>query len=495
MKYKFILGLFLVSAFGFAQTIEIPVDTTIVTTNSVKIKGQTVEYMAKTGFQPVWNSDNEVMASLYYTYYKRTNDNKGTKRPLIVSFNGGPGSASVWMHIAYTGPKVLNIDSEGYPVQPYGVKDNPNSILDVADIVFVNPVNTGYSRKVKLSNGEYADDKLFFGINADVKYLASWINTFVTRENRWESPKYIIGESYGGTRVMGLALELQNSQWMYLNGVIMVSPADYKVLRVGGPVSSSLNLPYYTAAAWYHKMLPSELQSKDLLEILPEAEDFAVNQLIPALSKGGFISSAERNAIAKKMSYYSGLSEDVILKQNLDVPNRFFWKELLRDKTGQTIGRLDSRYLGIDRVETGNSPDYSAELTSWLHSFTPAINYYIKNELNFHTDLKYNVFGNVGNWDRTNDDVRENLRQAMAQNPYLKVLTQSGFYDGATTYFSAKYSQWQIDPSGKLKDRMYFKGYRSGHMMYLRNEDLIKANDDLREFIKNSSANGKAAKY
>ena len=294
---------------------------------------------------------------------------------------------------------------------------------------------------------------------------------------------------------MGLAAELQNSQWMYLNGVIMVSPADYKVLRVGGPVSSSLNLPYYTAAAWYHKMLPAELQNKDLLDILPEAEDFAVNKLIPAIAKGGFISDSERKEIAKKMSYYSGLSEKVILQQNLDVPNRFFWKELLRDKTGQTIGRLDSRYLGIDKVETGTEPDYSAELTSWLHSFAPAINYYIQNELGFKTDVKYNVFGNVGNWDRSNDNVRENLRQAMAQNPYLKVLTQSGYYDGATTYFQAKYSQWQVDPSGKLKDRFSFKGYHSGHMMYLRNEDLIKANDDLREFIKNSSASGKAAKY
>ena len=256
MSYKFTYLLLLVTLFSFSQNLEIPVDTVYTTNHTTKIKGQTINYKAMTGFQPVWNTDGEVMASLYYTYYKRTNDTKGNKRPLIVSFNGGPGSASVWMHIAYTGPKVLNIDKEGYPVQPYGVKSNPNSILDVADIVFVNPVNTGYSRKVMLKDGKYEDDKTFFGINADVKYLASWINTFVTRNNRWESPKYIIGESYGGTRVMGLAAELQNSQWMYLNGVIMVSPADYKVLRVGGPVSSSLNLPYYTAAAWYHKMLP-----------------------------------------------------------------------------------------------------------------------------------------------------------------------------------------------------------------------------------------------
>ncbi len=495
MTTRYTLLLLFFYAMGFSQDLKIPVDTAYTTTNSFTIKGKQVNYKAETGFQPVWDTDGKMIASLYYTYYKRTNDTKGNKRPIIYSFNGGPGSASVWMHIAYTGPKILKIDDEGYPIQPYGIKDNPYSILDVADIVFINPVNTGYSRKVMNKKGKMPDDKLFFGINADIKYLASWMNTFTTRHNRWESPKYIIGESYGGTRVMGLSLELQNRQWMYLNGVILVSPADYKVLRVGGPVSSSLNLPYYTAAAWYHKMLDPKLQNKDLLDILPEAEDFAVNQLMPAITKGGFIGETEKNTIAKKMSYYSGLSEKAILQQNLDVPNRFFWKELLRNTTGETIGRLDSRYIGIDKVETGSSPDYSAELTSWLHSFTPAINYYIHNELGFKTDVKYNVFGNVGNWDRTNDNTRENLRQAMAQNPYLKVMTQSGYYDGATTYFSAKYSQWQIDPSGKMKDRFSFKGYRSGHMMYLRNEDLIQANEDLREFIKASSYNGKAAKY
>lgn len=493
--HKLLFFLLFSSCLVYGQDLKIPVDTTIISNGSVSIKGKQVNYKAETGFQPVWDKEGKTIASLYYTYYKRTNDNKGNKRPIIYSFNGGPGSASVWMHLAYTGPKILKIDEEGYPIQPYGVKDNPNSILDVADIVYINPVNTGYSRKITDNEGKMPEDELFFGVNADIKYLASWMNTFTTRHNRWESPKYIIGESYGGTRVMGLSLELQNSQWMYLNGVILVSPADYKVLRVGGPMSSSLNLPYYTAAAWHHNALPNALQSKDLLDILPEAEEFAINELIPALAKGGFISTAEKQKIAKKMSYYSGLSEKVILQQNLDVPNRFFWKELLRDKTGQTIGRLDSRYLGVDKVEAGISPDYSAELTSWLHSFTPAINYYVKNNLGFNTDVKYNVFGNVGEWDRTNDNTRENLRQAMAQNPYLKVMTQSGYYDGATTYFSAKYSQWQIDPSGKMKDRFYFKSYRSGHMMYLRNADLIKANEDLREFIINSYSNGKAAKY
>jgi carboxypeptidase C (cathepsin A) len=477
-----------------AQDSRIPVDTTVVTNSEVVINGQKITYKATTGMQPVWDDHGEIIASLYYTYYKRTNIKSSAERPIIMSFNGGPGSASVWMHIAYTGPKVLRIDDEGYPIQPYGVKDNPNSILDVADIVYINPVNTGFSRPV-VNKGEKLDKSLFFGINADIKYLAGWLNTFISRNNRWQSPKYIIGESYGGTRVMGLAAELQNRQWMYLNGVIMVSPADYKVLRTGSVLSSSLNLPYFTAAAWYHKMLPEELQNKDLLEILPLSEQYAINELIPAMAKGGFISDTERNKIAERMSYFSGIKKNVILQHNLDVPKDYFWKELLRDENGFTIGRLDSRYKGLDKKLAGDSPDYNSEITSWLHSFTPAINYYIREHLNFKTDVTYNVFGPVRPWDNRNDNVREGLRQAMAQNPYLKVLIQSGYYDGATTYFNAKYTMWQTDPSGRMKDRFYFKGYRSGHMMYLRSEDLKKSNDDLRDFIKNSSSKGKAAKY
>jgi carboxypeptidase C (cathepsin A) len=477
-----------------AQDSRIPVDTTVVTNSEVVINGQKITYKATTGMQPVWDDHGEIIASLYYTYYKRTNIKSSPERPIIMSFNGGPGSASVWMHIAYTGPKVLRIDDEGYPIQPYGVKDNPNSILDVADIVYINPVNTGYSRPV-VKKGEKLDKSLFFGINADVTYLAGWLNTFITRNNRWQSPKYIIGESYGGTRVMGLAAELQNRQWMYLNGVIMVSPADYKVLRTSSVLSSSLNLPYFTAAAWYHKILPEELQNKDLLEILPLSEQYAIDELIPAMAKGGFISDTERNKIAERMSYFSGIKKNVILQHNLDVPKDYFWKELLRDKNGFTIGRLDSRYRGLDKRLAGDSPDYNSEITSWLHSFTPAINYYIREHLNFKTDVTYNVFGPVRPWDNRNDNVREGLRQAMAQNPYLKVLIQSGYYDGATTYFNAKYTMWQTDPSGRMKDRFFFKGYRSGHMMYLRSEDLKKSNDDLRDFIKNSSSKGKAAKY
>jgi carboxypeptidase C (cathepsin A) len=492
----YLLTLFALLACFNATTQErkLPIDTVITTQHKVTINGNPIDYTAKVGTQPVWNETGEPVASLHYTYYTKNNVKDRASRPLLISFNGGPGSGSVWMHLAYTGPRILKIDDEGYPIQPYGVKENPFSVLDVTDIVYVNPANTGYSRTIP-ETGEKVNRDMFFGINADIKYLAEWLNTFVTRNNRWRSPKYIIGESYGGTRVMGLSLALQNQQWMYLNGVIMVSPADYKVIRVGGPVSEALNLPYYTAAAWHHKALPNELQSKDLSEILPESESYTVDHLIPALAKGGFLESSEKDKVADKIAYYSGLNKKDILDQNLSIPTSFFWKNLLKDKGGYTVGRLDSRYLGIDKQLAGMRPDYNSELTSWLHSFTPAINYYLQEELNFKTDIKYNMFGPVHPWNNDDDNTRDDLRQAMAQNPYLNVMVQSGYYDGATTYFNAKYTMWQVDPSGRMKDRFRFEGYRSGHMMYLRKEDLKKANDDIRDFISNTLSKGKSAKY
>lgn len=482
----------------FASERNIDIDSNVVTEHRTTVNGQRFTYSATTGTQPVWDEQGQPTATLFYTYYQRTDIKDKSKRPLLISFNGGPGSASVWMHIAYTGPKALLIDDEGYPVQPYGVKTNPHSVLDVADIVFVNPVNTGYSRVLPGKDGKMPSkdqqQKMFFGVNADVAYLAEWINTFVTRNERWQSPKFLIGESYGTTRVSGLAMALQNQQWMYLNGVILVSPTDLGIER-NGPVKAANRLPYFAAAAWYHKVLPADLQAKDLYDILPEVEQFTLNEYLPALAKGAFISAEEKQHIAKQVARYSGISEQNVLRTNLDISTAYFWKELLRDK-GLTIGRLDSRYLGIDKDDVGSRPDYNAELTSWLHSFTPAINHYLRNELNYKTDTKYNMFGNVHPWDRSNDKTGENLRQAMAQNPYLNVLFQAGYYDGATNYFDAKYSMWQLDPSGKMRNRLDFKGYRSGHMMYLRAEDLKKSNDDLREFIKNAvPAEGTAAKY
>jgi carboxypeptidase C (cathepsin A) len=464
-------------------------DHTVTTEHTVTVKGAKLPYKAVAGTLPILNDSGKTVAGVFFTYYERSDIKDRANRPLLISFNGGPGTPSLWMEIGYTSPRILNIDDEGYPVQPYGIRENPHSVLDLADIVYVDPVNTGYSR----ITGN-APKSQFFGVNADIKYLAEWINTFVTRYNRWLSPKYLIGESYGTTRVSGLALQLQQAQWMFLNGVILVSPTKLGIGREG-PVDVASYLPYYAATAWYHKMLPPDLQSKDLLTVLPEVEEFTINELIPAITRGGSLADAKRREVAARMARYSGINDKVILQRNLHIPTRFFWKELLRDK-GYTVGRLDSRYLGIDKQDAGDTVEYNQELVSWNHAFSPAMNYYLREHLNYKTDLKYNLFGPVRPWDNSGDNTGENLRLAMQQNPFLHVMVQSGYYDGACDYFNAKYNLWQMDPGGKMKDRFSFKGYRSGHMMYLRKADLETSNEDLREFIRKTlPKEGQPAKH
>lgn len=470
--------------------VTLPPDTKVVTQHQVTVNGQRFSYTATAGTQPVWDDNGKVTASLFYVYYTRNDVKDIAGRPVIFSFNGGPGSASVWMHIGFTGPRRLKISDEGHPVQPFGIEENPYTILDVADIVYVNPVNTGYSRIIDKS----ADRSRFFGVNADITYLASWISTFLTRNNRWESPKYLIGESYGTTRVSGLAARLQDSEWAYFNGVILVSPTDLGLTRQG-PVRDGLMLPYYAATAWYHKQLPPELQQKDLTEILPQIEDFTINEYIPALTKGGLISESERNTIAETVARYSGLKREVVKQNNLVIRTNFFWKELMREE-GYTVGRLDSRYLGRDKMDAGQGPEYNAEMSSWSQSFTPAINSYLRNELGFVTDLKYNMFGPVNPWNNDFNRTGQQLASAMNSNPALHLLVMSGYYDGACDYFNAKYNLWQMDAAGRLSDRIEWEGYRSGHMMYLRKEDLKSSNEAIRQFIRRSiPAPGQEIRY
>jgi carboxypeptidase C (cathepsin A) len=443
------------------------------------VKGVRVPYTVAVGTQPAWDEAGVPVASLFYTYYERSDVADRSGRPLMISFNGGPGSASLWMHLGYTSPKQLLIDDEGYPVQPYGVRDNPHSIIDVADIVYVNPVNTGFSRIV----GE-AEREQFFGVNEDVAYLAGWIDTFVSRRGRWTSPKFLIGESYGTTRVSGLAARLQDAHWMFLNGVILVSPTGLGIDR-DGPVRDAIVLPYFTAAAWYHGKLGPDLQGRDLEEVLAESERFTIEEYLPALAHGGRIDDERRGWIADQVSRLAGVSAGFVRDHNLRIPTSHFWKELLRAE-GYTVGRLDSRYRGLDRQDFGETPDYNQELTSWNHAFAPAINHYLRDVLGVETDLRYWVFGPVSPWNRQGDETGENLRSAMAENPKLHVMVQSGYFDGATDYFSAKYTLWHMDPSGRLADRMRFEGYRSGHMMYLRAGDLATSNEHIREFIRDA---------
>ena len=478
-----------------AQTkVHLPIDTMIVKNLSGTFNGKKINYKATTGMQPVFDASGKPNATLHYTYYQSTDHKDAATRPLLISFNGGPGSASVWMHIAYTGPVLLQVDDEGFPIQPYGIRENPHSVLDVADLLYVNPVNTGFSRMVPM-DGDGVKRETFFGINADIKYLAQWIQTFVSRHNRWLSPKYLIGESYGGTRVSGLAHQLQSSHWMYLNGVILVSPADYKYFESDAPISEALHLPYFTASAWYHKKLTPVLQNLPLKEVLKRSENYTLKHYMTAITRVGSLNSSERSNIADSVAFYTGIDKNDILQGNLIISKNFFWKALLRDDKGLTLGRLDSRYLGLDKQDLGTSPDHNVELNHWLHAFTPSINHYMRDVLGFKTELQYNMFGDVHPWDRTNNNTREQLRKAMAENPFLHVMFQVGYFDGGTTYFNAKYTAWQMDPSGRLSDRIRFHAYESGHMMYLRKEDLKSSNQHVREFIEGTRSPKGAARY
>lgn len=517
LLFSVLLGLS--QGLAFAQE-EINPDEAVSTQHQSVINGQSISYTATIGHQPVWDKDGKIIASLNYTYYERNGVRDKAHRPLLISFNGGPGSGSLWMEIGYTGPTLLNLDADGNVIQPYGVHDNPYSVLDVADIVYVNPVNTGFSRIIIKQDakkegaeggqsqgasrgsgagrggfgGQQGGQSPFFGINEDIDYISDWVRTFINRQNRWESPKFIIGESYGTTRASGLVYSLQQKHWIFVNGIILLSPTDL------GIDSRSINrkaltLPYMAATSWCHKALSAPLQQKDLDDILPEVEKFTVEEYIPALAWGGSLPEVRRQEIAKRVAYYSGISEKDILQHNLIIEPHHYWKEVLRDRD-LTIGRLDSRYLGRDLQTAGEYPDYNAEFVNWIHSFGPAYNWYLRNQLNYKTDVEYLLFGNVYPWNRNNDRTGENLGKALSQDPALKVLVQSGYYDGACDYFNARYNVWQIDRSGKFQDRFIFKAYRSGHMIYVRQEDLKQGNNDIRQFILSQiPKDGKAIAY
>ena len=475
-------AVFLFTAAAWSQN-NIPKDTAVLTHHEATINGQHFTYSVYKGTQPVWNKDGKIVATLSYTYYEREGIKDKSNRPLSISFNGGPGSASLWMELGYTGPVRVNLDDEGRAIQPYGLKQNPYSILDATDIVYVDPVNTGYSRILdKDTKGSE-----FFGVNQDIDYLADWITTFITRNSRWLSPKFLIGESYGTTRVSGLSKALQEpSRGVFLNGVVLVSPTELGIDRQGA-VSAALNIPYYAATAWYFKKLPADLQQKKLTDMLGEVESFTLNKLLPAIAKGSSIDPKEKQDIEDQLARYTGIQKSVWDQNNLKVGTSLFWKELLRDK-GYTIGRLDSRYLGIDEKNAGDRPDFNAEIPAWSRSFSPAANDYMRNELNFKTDVPYWVLSDhVYPWDSQRNHTGDQLREAMEENPSLHLLVQNGYYDGSIcNFFNTKYTIWQITTSPSLKSRTTWKGYPCGHMIYMDKQSMIDGNQDIRQFILSS---------
>ena len=425
-------------------------------------------------------------ATIFFVAYTRDDVEDKARRPLTFSFNGGPGSSSVWLHLGMLGPRRVWLDEAGnLPQPPFRLVDNEYSLLDLTDLVFVDPVSTGYSRPVV---GEKA--QTFHGFKKDIESVGDFIRLYTSRYLRWTSPKFLIGESYGTTRAAGLSGYLQERHGLYLNGIMLVSAVlHFQTINFdpGNDLPFILFLPTYTATAWYHKRLPPELQ-QNLPATLREVEAFAQGDYALALLQGGALPAETRAGIAERLARYTGLSVDYVQRTDLRIHIQRFVKELLRDER-RTVGRLDSRFTGVDRDSAGEQPEFDPSLTNIKGPYTAVLNDYVRADLKFESDLPYEILTErVWPWSYATHEnqyvnVAETLRKAISMNPYLKVYVANGYYDLATPYFATRYTinHLGLDPSLYANIALGF--YEAGHMMYVHLPSLARLKADLAEFM------------
>jgi carboxypeptidase C (cathepsin A) len=456
------------------------------TQHSIQIGGQTIKYTAVAGTMLLKKEDGTPTASMFYIAYTK-DDADVAKRPLTFAFNGGPGSSSVWLHMGTLGPKRVVMDPEGNPTPPpYRFTDNEYSLLDQTDLVFIDPVSTGYSRAIPESTA-----KNFHGLKGDLQSVGEFIRMYVTRHERWTSPKFLAGESYGTTRAAALSEHLQDQLGINLNGIVLLSSVlNFGVISFdpGNDLPYPLFLPTYTAAAWFHNKLPKDLQSAGLLKAIDESKRFAAGPYTTALFKGDSISAEERASVAKNLARLTGLSTQYIEENNLRVRAGRFEKELLRDQR-RVLGRYDSRLEGVDEDAAAAGPEYDPSYSSVQGAFTAAWNQYVRSELKFESDLPYEVLTDrVSPWsfegyENRYVNVAESLRGAMTQNASLKVFIGAGYYDLATPFFSVEYTVSHMDFDAKLRDHISLSYYEAGHMMYTQLKSLQKAKQDISKFM------------
>ena len=471
-----------------------PHDTLSVTHHTVTLGGRDLRYTVTTG-TVVFNEEaqkdgvaegEKPKATVFFVAYTLEGAEPGT-RPLTFSFNGGPGSSSVWLHLGLLGPKRVLFDDEGNPTPPpYQLVENEHSLLDVSDLVFIDPVSTGYSRAV---TGEKAGE--FHGFKRDLESVGDFIRLYTTRYGRWLSPKFVIGESYGTTRAAGLSGYLQTRHGMYLNGLMLISSVlDFGTLHAqpGNDLPHLLMLPSFTATAWYHHKLPEDLQEKPLAEVLQEAERFALEDYALALLQGDRLSDEKRADIRTRLARYTGLSEGYLERSNLRVDIMRFVRELLRGEK-RTVGRLDSRFTGGERDAAGETFSYDPSYATIQGPYTAAFNDYVRRELGFESDLPYEILTSLyetwsyKEFENRYTEVGETLRGAMTHNPHLRVYIASGFYDLATPYFATEYTVSQLGLTPEQRGRLSVSSYEAGHMMYVKLEALRKLKAELSAFV------------
>lgn len=460
-----------------------------VTEHSLMINGQKVDYTATAGMLSLKDGTGKVTADIFYVAYAKKGVTEMAKRPLTFSFNGGPGSSSVWMHMGLLGPKRVKLQDDGFAVPPpYELVENEYSLLDETDLVFIDPVSTGYSRAAKPE-----DAKNFFGVKEDAASIGEFIRLYITKESRWLSPKFLIGESYGTTRAAALSGELLRTHKMNLNGIMLVSTVlNFQTIwgAEGNDLPYVLYLPSFTATAWYHQKLAKELLDLPLTEVLKEAEAFTSGEYNQALLMGAALAPAQRAKVVKQMARLTGLSESFVDASDLRVSLSRFNAELLREKR-LVVGRFDSRYTSYMRDALNNYAERDPSADAVFSAFTSTFNHYVRNDLKFEEDRPYNILTSVGkwNWNAENEfaNVSETLAESMTANPFLKVHVSNGFYDMATPYYAARYTFAHLNIHPELMKNITEDDYTSGHMMYLNLPDLKKQKEDLAKFVRMAS--------
>ena len=471
------------------QITQVPKDKIARTSHRVVVNGQEIQYTARAGTIVLKEESGKPKATLFFVAYTRDQVKDVRQRPITFSFNGGPGSSSVWLHMGLLGPRRVVLEEDGKLLPPpCRLVDNVYSLLDETDLVFIDPVSTGYSRAT-----EEEKAKEFHTFDQDIQSVGEFIRLYTTRRKRWASPKFLIGESYGTTRAAGLSGFLQERHGMYLNGIMLISSIlNFQSARFdpGNDLPYVLFLPTYAATAWYHKKLDEALQA-DLHQTLGQVEAFAQDEYAAALFKGASLPGEERAQIVRKLARYTGLSPDYVERTDLRIQIYRFVKELLRGER-RTVGRLDSRFKGIDQDAAGEKFEYDPSYAAIQGAYTAALNDHVRTRLQFKSDLPYEILTDrVQPWSYEQHqnqyvDVANTLRKSMAQNPFLQVFVANGYFDLATPYFATRYTfdHLGLDPS--LQKNVAMGYYEAGHMMYIHEPSLARLKEDLARFIRDA---------
>jgi len=477
-------------------------DRAVTTQHEITIAGKPLKYQATAGTMAMKDEAGKPKASIFYIAYALNHapDFDVSKRPITFVFNGGPGAAAVWLHMGTVGPKRIKLAENGEPPPPpYRLVDNEYTWLADTDLVFIDPVGTGFSRAAP---GEKPEQ--FYGVTEDINSVGDFIRLYISRSGRWSSPKFLAGESYGTTRAAALSDFLHERYGIDLNGICLISTVlNFQVIAAGesNDLPYPMYLPSYAAAAWYHKKLPADLQQKDLPSLLKEVEQWSIGQYVPALAKGAAQSQDERKRTAERLSRYTSLPQDLIERSNLRIDPGLFEQTLLKAER-KTIGRMDSRISGFDPQPNSAYPHYDPSMTRYFGPYAGTFNDYVRRELNFDSDTPYEVLsGRVQPWNVAGRAgmttgylyVGDNLRSAMMKNPYMKILVCSGYYDLATPYFGTDYTVEQLDLGPDLQKNITRTYYEGGHMMYHSVAASQKLHENFAAFVKSATTSSQEA--